>query len=355
MQNQAENDFAYSDLACSGKNLPYFATTPYSGYEASCKPCCGAPGNLLQYPRHEEFNRRISAHQFSIIRDDLQRELYNRSGYVTCLGNFCLGSTGADRGRAVTFESLHNVLSYYNRVLFHPMLIDAQVFAPRQGKFGVSAPSIFEQLQHCMTSCHSTSVLAGRRDYFVGFLVASSSDEYLSFKRPVMGKSRGYLNPSVTRNINIRLETGYSVPETVPSAAPTPPSMHSSEVRAYTPPAGAHMVRVPETVDATSGPACPPELSGRPVPIPVYGGGYGGGYGAPAGAYGTPYQQISRPVGVPAYSANPQQQAPAPSAPVVATVVYPAVQAPSPQVMVHHQEASAAQGSEAVLVTAQPV
>jgi hypothetical protein len=141
----------------------------------------------------------------------------------------------------------------------------------------------------------------------------------------VVGKSRGYLNPSVSRQVDFRLESGYSVPATVPNVAPTPPSMHTQEGRSYLPKAtSAQMVRVPDTADRTSGPPCPPELTGRALVAPV----------VAVISYGAP-----EPV---SYNANP-------------ITVYPAVHAaPAAQVMARPADA-VVDGSAGYGVDAKPM
>lgn len=133
----AQNDLEYEAHVCGDHNsLPFLTASLYHLAEVYGKPLFGAPAStLLEYPRHQEFNNRISQSQFTTIQEDLKQELYNRSnwfGVFRPISTF-FGSYGTDRIRAIQIGTLHAVISYYNRYLFHPMLIDAQVFVSSRG------------------------------------------------------------------------------------------------------------------------------------------------------------------------------------------------------------------------------
>jgi hypothetical protein len=162
----------------------------------------------------------------------------------------------------------------------------------------------------------------GTGRYLIGFLIASCSDEYISFKRPVLGKSRGYLNPSVRTTINFRLNTTYSVPRNVPHSAPRPRSMHDRGPAAM-PEIDRDMVPVPASMESAQKESpLPPELQTGPKTLVVQSQLY---IVASQGAYADGAYSQS-PYAAP-QPRHPQMQ------PHAQAVVYPAIAAPQGQSM----------------------
>ena len=93
----------------------------------------------------------------------------------------------------------------------------------------------------------------GKRLYYIGFLIAHDSNQYISFKRPVVGKSRGYLDMSMDLGCvppsNFYLQEAYAVPTSVPATAPIPSSIHSNLAFSQHPP------RLCDPVVVTANPA----------------------------------------------------------------------------------------------------
>ena len=110
----AENDALFSKTAVALKDTVIqtsvpFETTKYKQekpiFFALCKP--RSPHEVLAYPGHPEFRKRVDFGSWKKFNADFHEELsLNKSKY----------------------KAMYKILGYYNKVLFHPLLIDAQVF-----------------------------------------------------------------------------------------------------------------------------------------------------------------------------------------------------------------------------------
>lgn len=131
----AENDSEYEELLNSPCAVMHFTSSPFHHDQASTgwKPLLGISSNLIVYPEHNEFQRRIPRHTWDQFSSDLKKEIYQNTSTCGCLQvQLCdlLGCSPRIKNRVKLFNSFYKVLSFYNTHLFHPMLIDAQVFAP---------------------------------------------------------------------------------------------------------------------------------------------------------------------------------------------------------------------------------
>jgi hypothetical protein len=136
---QAENDIQYESYVVQRANLPYLTSAAYTRIEISCKPLCESRAPLLDYPNHPEFQRRISTEHWDLLHDDMFKELYNQSPFCGALQPLMclLGCDHSDSTRSAQLNALYRTIAYYNDHLFHPMLIDAQVFSAGQGKSAI--------------------------------------------------------------------------------------------------------------------------------------------------------------------------------------------------------------------------
>jgi hypothetical protein len=93
------------------------------------KPCFRTSRSLevLPYVENEEFRKRIPQSSWKLFNADFAEELYQAA--PTCRALTCCSCTATDHDEIWRYNAMYKVISHYNRHLFHPMLIDAQIFA----------------------------------------------------------------------------------------------------------------------------------------------------------------------------------------------------------------------------------
>jgi hypothetical protein len=178
-----------------------------------CKPirCCDGVTGLV-YPVHAYFRSRIDINAWAVFNADLNEAFYSQAAPCqAAMFPFCLlpfiAVSAVCRGDPV--GKLYEVLAHYNKVLFHPMLIDAQVF-------------------ETIIPVENAIV----RSIKVSFLVARDGAHFRSFPRPVVGLSSGYSPSSafmcscVAKPLDYQLNTNPVVPERAPAQAPAFDTLH---------------------------------------------------------------------------------------------------------------------------------
>ena len=125
----AVNDIRFASIAFSlidtrNQTSVAFETAKYHQEWTLCKPFCKPkyPREILAYPGHPEFRQRIGFIEWNKFNADFHHEMYV-NGFPCDSFNSCF--------IAAKYRALYKVIAYYNKVLFHPMLIDAQVFVNR--------------------------------------------------------------------------------------------------------------------------------------------------------------------------------------------------------------------------------
>jgi hypothetical protein len=86
--------------------------------------------DTLPYPKHSLFQARVSYTSWIQFLKDLEEEIAT----YPCLSLLPRCGRAFAQGR---HQALYNVLAYYNKHLFHPMLIDAQMFVYRMVHYEV--------------------------------------------------------------------------------------------------------------------------------------------------------------------------------------------------------------------------
>jgi hypothetical protein len=186
--------------------------------------------DTLQYPNHIMFKTRIpytSWKQFSI---DLDKEI---ATHYSCMPLMRLcGRRAFTLGR---HQAFYNVLAYYNKHLFHPMLIDAQIFVHRMFETGQSEgkwvvhPS-FIHLKFSPALCFRCSGINPIIDtQYLCFVMAPDRETLLHFPRPTIGRSIGYKNDSAVLpcyRLDFLLEDTLNLPATLPAQTPAVVPMH---------------------------------------------------------------------------------------------------------------------------------
>jgi hypothetical protein len=203
-----------------GKTIETFQQTSatFGAKLYMCKPirsCDGVTG--LEYPMHPFFRSRIDINTWAVFNADLNEAFYSQAapcqaamlpfGMLPFVAVCAVCLLAVCRGDYV--GKLHEVLAHYNKVLFHPMLIDAQVF------------------ERVRTKGDSYD-----REIKVSFLVARDGTHFRSFPRPVVGLSSGY-TPSeafmcscLAKPLDYHLNTNPVVPERAPAQAPAFDTLH---------------------------------------------------------------------------------------------------------------------------------
>jgi hypothetical protein len=175
-------------------------STTFSNHHELCKPIRQSQKviNGLRYPLHPVFRNRIDINTWAIFNADLCEEIYH-SADNCCPQALCpVLLIFRCRERC----QLHKVIGHYNRVLFHPMLIDAQIFEEIHG-------------EHAKTT--------------VSFLVARDADHFRTFPRPVVGVSSGYIplwSNSGAALVNLYVDPTPTVPARAPAQVPSFQTLH---------------------------------------------------------------------------------------------------------------------------------
>jgi hypothetical protein len=127
----AANDARFrKPVISSAKNIPAVASSQFPPVQVvhCCKPACHVKRSslALPYPSNPEFTKRISQEAWRQLNADLLEAIYAETPYCLWWWKDCraLHTFNLPNHRA-----LLKVMAYYNRHLFHPMLIDAQIFA----------------------------------------------------------------------------------------------------------------------------------------------------------------------------------------------------------------------------------
>jgi hypothetical protein len=183
-------------------------STTFSNHHALCKPIRPSRKviNGLRYPLHPIFQNRIDINTWAIFNADLCEEIYHSADdcWKVALMALCplCGLFFCYRERC----ELQKVIGHYNCVLFHPMLIDAQIFKETYGSGEDS---------YTITT--------------VSFLVARDADHFRTFPRPVMGVSSGYLplwSNSGAALVNLYVDPTPTVPARAPAQVPSFQTLH---------------------------------------------------------------------------------------------------------------------------------
>jgi hypothetical protein len=127
----AANDVRFlQPVKASASNIPGVASTPFTPVQVAhfCRPLCHVKRctTALPFPVHFALEKRISQEAWRQLNADLLVAMYHETPYCNWArkGIKVLHTFNLQNHRA-----LYKVIAHYNRHLFHPMLIDAQIFA----------------------------------------------------------------------------------------------------------------------------------------------------------------------------------------------------------------------------------
>jgi hypothetical protein len=171
----------------------------FENHHRSCKPCrLSSPNNPLAYPLHPIFRSRIDVTAWSVFNADLDEALYK--GELSCRIPLCMTCAHIFLVMQCSIEPVPThlfwIIAHYNRVLFNPMLIDAQVY--------VRGPGMVEGMK-----------------VTISFLVARDAAHFHTFPRPVVGRSTGYISRATCISaVDYRVDPKPVVPERVPAQVP---------------------------------------------------------------------------------------------------------------------------------------
>jgi hypothetical protein len=147
----AANDERFAQLVISGAIDPSVASSAFNPKQVvHCfKPCSHVKrcALALPFPSHHEFAKRISHETWRQLNADLVEEMYQEAPFCLCPRK---GINALLAFNLKNHRALYKVIAYYNRHLFHPMLIDAQIFAYHPGLRGKYSSCIYSIL-HGMT------------------------------------------------------------------------------------------------------------------------------------------------------------------------------------------------------------
>jgi hypothetical protein len=174
----------------------------YENREYNFKPChLSALLNPLAYPLHPIFRSRIDVNAWTVFNVDLDEVLFNRA--MPCKIPICIlcgiPFTIMNCSTEPVPQDFYWIIGHYNKVLFHPMLIDAQVFVRtvNAGKNSV------------------------KTEVTLSFLVARDAAHFRTFPRPVVGKSSGYFpRANCPSRVNYHVEETPTVPDRPPAKTP---------------------------------------------------------------------------------------------------------------------------------------
>jgi hypothetical protein len=126
----ASNDVRFLNSVITGAGELKVASSPFPPSQVlyCCKPLCHTKHCTLAlpYPSHPEFAKRISQEAWRQLNADLVEEMYQET--FPCLW-YTKNISAFVKFNLTNHRSLYKVIAHYNRHLFHPMLIDAQIFA----------------------------------------------------------------------------------------------------------------------------------------------------------------------------------------------------------------------------------
>lgn len=130
----APNDLDFLASAMSLQDSARQTTVPYTPLVHCFKPFCRTSlvPEIMQYPSHPKFRERVSYEMWKTFNADLDEALYRASLHCVCVQLGCpltaLFGCVIDRQYMADFNALYEMISHYNRVLFRPLLIEAQIF-----------------------------------------------------------------------------------------------------------------------------------------------------------------------------------------------------------------------------------
>jgi hypothetical protein len=128
----AANDARFlQPVISNAKYNPTVATAQFPPVQVvhCCTPVCHVKRSIvaLPYPTNNpEFTKRVSQEAWRQLNADLLEQIYLETPY--CLWAW-KGFEALHRFNIPHHRALYKVIAHYNRHLFHPMMIDAQIFA----------------------------------------------------------------------------------------------------------------------------------------------------------------------------------------------------------------------------------
>lgn len=130
----APNDLEFLATAMTLQDTARQTTVTYTPLVHCFKPLCRTSlvPEIMQYPTHPGFRERISYEMWKVFNADVDEALYQASLHCNCVQLGCpitaLFGCVIDRQYNSEFNALYEILAHYNRVLFRPLLLEAQIF-----------------------------------------------------------------------------------------------------------------------------------------------------------------------------------------------------------------------------------